>query len=352
MRRPLLHLAAALAAAALLAAPAAAAADARLPGARGGLVALAAGPGTAYAVVATRARAKPFGLVRSDGSGAKRFGAFGVQGADYADVAAGAAGPVVTFSRPTSNGYAYESAAATAAGFGAAAVLGEGTGPAVLGLDGASRVAIFPDDDGDAAISVRRASGESSVLALTATGPALRHTPLDAVVAGGRALVLDRVQSRRRSELRMLGPDAPVAAVVSARGIRPLEASIALDGERVYVAYRDGARRLVLASAAPHAGARWSHRRLRVRGPLNGAPAVARVGLRTVVATSQRIRGRYRIFLTTVGPAGAFLDPLTRSGGSDLAPLAATGPDDRIYVAWTHRSSGHARRTAVLRRVL
>ena len=355
MRRPPLHLAAALAAAALLAAPAAAAADARLPGASGGLVALAAGPGTAYAVVATRARAKPFGLVRSDGSGARRIGAFGVPGADYADVAAGAAGPVVTFSRPTSDGYAYESAAVTAGGFGAAAVLGEGTGPAVLGVDGALRVAVFPDDDGDAAISVHGPSGQTSVTALTGTGPALRHTPLDAVVEGGRALVLDRVQSRSRSELRVLGPtapDAPVAAVASVCGVRPLEASIARGDERLYVAYRDGARRLVLASAARHAGARWSHRRLRVRGPLNGAPAVARVGRRTVVATSQQIRGRYRIFLTTVGPSGALLDPLTRSGGSDLAPLAATGPDDRIYLAWTHRPSGRARRTAVLRRVL
>ena len=119
----------------------------------------------------------------------------------------------------------------------------------------------------------------------------------------------------------------------------------------MYVAYRAGSRRLVLASAAARSGARWSHRRLRVRGRLNGAPAVARAGRRTVVATSQRIRGRYRIHLTSVGPAGAELERLTRAGGSDLAPLAATGPDGRIYVAWTHRASGRARRTAVLRRV-
>jgi hypothetical protein len=171
-------------------------------------------------------------------------------------------------------------------------------------------------------------------------------------VAGGRALVLDRVQSRARSELRVLGPDAPGEPVASAPGGRPLEASIARDDDRVYVAYSDGARRLVLASAVPHAGARWSHRRLRVRGPINGAPAVARVGLRTLVATSQRVGRGYRVFLTTVGPAGAFLDPLSRSSGSDLAPLAASGPDDRVYVAWTHRPRGRARRSAVLRRVV
>ncbi len=199
MPRPPLTLTAPLAVAALLAAPAAAPADARLPGARGGLVALAAGPGTAYAVVSTRARAKPFRLVRSDGSGTKSFGAFGVAGADYADVAAGASGALVAFARPTSSGYAYESSAFTAGGFGAPAVLGEGTGRPVLGLDGETRIAIFPDDRGDAAIAVRRASGEASTMPLTSTGPALRNTPLDAVIAGGRALVLDRVQSRGRT---------------------------------------------------------------------------------------------------------------------------------------------------------
>ena len=33
-------------------------------------------------------------------------------------------------------------------------------------------------------------------------------------------------------------------------------------------------------------------------------------------------------------------------------PLAATGPDGRLYVAWTHRPRGRAHRAAVLRRVL
>jgi hypothetical protein len=331
-----------LAAAALLAAPATAAGAANLPGASGGLVALAAGPGSAYAVVSTGERAKPFRLVRSDGSGATSLGAFGVPGSDYADVAADAAGPLTVFARPTSSGYAYESS-----GFGVAARLGEGTGAPVLALDGTSRIAAYPDDDGDAAIS-----RDGSTTTLTSTGPALRNTPLDAVVTDGSPLVLARAQSRTRSQLRVLGPGAPAAPIASVSGMRPLEASITRDAEHVYVAYREGARRLVLASAAPNAGARWSHRRLRVRGTLNGAPAIARVGLRTIVATSQRAGRRYRIFLTTVGPAGAFLDPLTRSGGSDLAPLAATGPDGHAYVAWTHRPGGRARRAAVLRRAL
>jgi hypothetical protein len=338
VRRLPVHLAAAV----LLAAPAAAAGEARLPGASGGLVALAAGQGTAYAVVSTGERAQPFRLVRSDGRSAASLGAFGVPGAEYADVAAGEAGPVVVFARPISTGYAYEST-----GFGASARLGEGTGAPVLALDGTTRIAAYPDADGDAALS-----RDGSLTLLTSTGPALRNTPLDAVVTGGSPLVLTRVQSGSRSQLRVLGSGAPAAPVASVRGLRPLEASIARDGARVYVAYRDGARRLLLASAAAEAGARWSRRRLRVRGALNGAPAIARVGRRTVVASSQQVGGRYRIFLTTVRPAGVVLDRLTRAGGSDLGPLAATGPDGRVYVAWTHRASGRARRSAVLRRVL
>ncbi|MEO8690260.1 MAG: hypothetical protein ABI611_18840 [Solirubrobacteraceae bacterium] len=331
-----------LAAAALLAAPASAPAAARLPGASGGLLALAAGPGTAYAVVSAHARAKPFRLVRSDGRHATSLGAFGVPGADYADVAAGAAGPLTVFARPTTDGYAYEST-----GFGASALLGDGTGAPVLALDGTTRIAAYPDDDGDVAVS-----RDGSATALTSTGPALRNTPLDAVVTDGSPLVLARVQSGSRSQLRVLGPGAPAAPVVSVRGLRPLEATIARDDVRISVAYRDGARRLVLASAAASPTARWSHRRLRVRGTLNGAPAVASSGLRTFVATSQRVGRHYRVLLTTVGPAAAFVDPLTRAGGSDLAPLAATGPEGRLYVAWTHRSGGRARRGVVLRRVL
>lgn len=331
-----------LAAAALLATPAPVSAAARLPGASGGLVALAAGPGSAYAVVSTRARGKPFRLVRSDGRRATSLGAFGVPGADYADVAAGAAGPLTVFARPTSDGYAYEST-----GFGMSALLGDGTGAPVLALDGTTPIAAYPDDDGDVAVS-----RDGSTTALTSTGPALRNTPLDAVVTNGSPLVLARVQSGRRSQLRVLGPGAPAAPVVSVRGLRPLEATITRDAGRISVAYRDGARRLVLASVAESPAARWTYRRLRVRGALNGAPAVARSGRRTFVATSQRVGRHPRVFLTTVGPAGASAVRLTRAGGSDLAPLAAAGPDRRLYVAWTHRPGGRARRGAMLRRVL
>src|SRR5215207_5295539 len=134
-----------------------------------------------------------------------------------------------------------------------------------------TRIAAYPDDEGNAALS-----RDGAATTLTSTGPLLRSTPLD--VTGSAPLVLARVQSRTRSQLRVLGPGAPAAAVVSVAGLRSLEGSITRDAAGVHVAFRDGARRLVLASAAPRAGARWSRRRLRVRGPLNGAPAIARAG--------------------------------------------------------------------------
>ena len=292
----------------------------------GPVVALAAGPGAVYSVVGTGNRNVPFRLTR----GSRPLATFGSRGAEYADVAVGPDGPVTVFARPTSTGFAYEAGLAR---------LGEGTGPPVLTLDGAAPVVAFPDDDGDVVL------GASP---LTQTGPLLRHAPLD--VTDG-PLILDLARSRTRTELRVLGPGAPAAPVVSAAGLRPIEATIARDDHRLYVAYRAG-NRLTLASAPATPQGRWSRRRLRTRGPLNGAPAIARTGLRTVVATSQRVNGTYAIFITTAGPAGTFLDRLTIPRGSDLAPLAATGPDGRVYVAWTHRQKGRARRTAKLRRVV
>ena len=236
---------------------------------------------------------------------ATSLGAFGVPGADYADVAAGAAGPLIVFARPTTAGYAYEST-----GLGAAAALGQGTGAPVLALDGTTRIAAYPDDDGDAAIS-----RDGATTVLTSTGPALRTTPLDAVVSDGSPLVLARVQSRTRSQLRVLGPGAPGRAgrlgprAAAARG---------LDHPR-----RRGRSTSPTATArggscsppprrAPAPAGRAGG--CACAGTLNGAPAVARAGLRTIVATSQRVGRRYRIFLTTVGPAGAFLRPAHARG--------------------------------------
>ena len=227
--------------------PSPAAADVRLPGP---LLALTAGPGSAYAVVSTQSRNAPFRLVRSGGRSARSLSTFGSPGAEFADVAAGPGGSVAVFGRPTSDGFSYELAGGQE--------LGEGTGPPVLALDGATPFAAFPDNDGDAVLG----RGPDDITTLTTTGPALRHAPLD--VTGG-PLVLDLVQSGTRTELRVLGPGAPAAAITSMPGLRAIPATIARDAGAIYVAYRVR-NRLTLATARP--GGRWSHRRLRRQGRL------------------------------------------------------------------------------------
>jgi hypothetical protein len=338
-------LAAALPAAALLAAAPAHAAV-RLGPEPGLLHALAAGPGSAYAVVGSGDRREPFRLVRSAGRGASVLGTFGGRGAAFADVAADSAGAVVTWGRPTSDGFAYETSLVAGGVFTEPATLGEGTGPAVLGLERGARVAVFPDDEGNAAIAVKRAGAAPAVSALTSTGPQRRHAPLDAVVARDGAVILDRVQARGRTELRVLGPGAPADPVTSVPRVQDVDATLARDRERVYVAYRSGDR-AVLASAPPRADATWRRRTLPGRH-VRGVPAVARVGLRTLVATSRR----GDIVLTTIGPAGAFTERLTRSRARDLAPLAATAADDRAYVGWTRRVPGRRRAFALIERVV
>jgi hypothetical protein len=303
-----------------LASPAPARADVRLGGE---LVALSAGRGSAYAVVATGTRNVPFRRVRSGGRRASSLGGFGSLGAEFADVAAGAHGPVTVFARPTSEGFEYETTGSVG--------LGEGTGPPVLALDGDAPLVAYPDEDGDVVLGTTP---------LTDSGPVVRHAPLDVA----DRFVLDLAQSITQSQLRVLGgPDEPVA---SARGVTPIEATIARDDTHLYVAYRIGDR-LALATARASADARWTRRRIATRGELNGAPAVVRAGGRTLVATSQRTPHRRGIYLTT----GARTRRLTKPRGSDLSPLAAKGPDGRVYVAWTRRSTGHHQRTAHLRRV-
>jgi hypothetical protein len=313
-----------------LAVPASASANARLPGP---LVALAAGQGTAYAVVATGSRTQPFRLMRSGGRSATSLGTFGSPGAEFADVAAG---PVTVFGRPTSDGFAYESTGGVP--------LGEGTGPPVLGVDAGGRFATYPDEDGDVVI----ARAEDAFTPLTGTAPALRHAPLD--VVDGPA-VLDLVQSGSRSELRVVGPGAPSEPLTSVRGVHAIPATIARDDTHLYVAYRLG-NRLTVATASARTTGVWSRQRLRIKGAMNGAPAIVRVGRRTLVATSQRERRGHSIYLTTAGPGGTFTDRLSKPRGSDLAPLAAEGLDGAVYVAWTRRALGSSRRIAVLRRVL
>lgn len=300
-----------------LALPASAAADVPLPGP---LVALTAGDGTAYAVVATGARNDPFRLVRSGGRSVTGLGAFGSLGAEFADVAAG---PVAVFARPTSTGFSYESPAGVA--------LATGTGPPVLTPDG---VVVYPDEDGDVVV------GDTK---LTQDGPVLRHAPLDATMG---PLVLDQVQSAHRTTLHVIGPDAPTEPLTSVRGLHAIPATIARAEGSISVAYRT--RTGLTIATAKLKGGHWSRRRVKTRGELNGAPAIARKGSQVLVATSQEVHGRRSIYVTT----GTRTRRLTKPHGSDLAPFAATGSDGRVYVGWTRRTTGRSQRSGVLRRLL
>lgn len=340
---------AALAVALLAAAPQTAAAAATLGNAPGGLLALTAGRGQAYAVLGSGDPAVPFRLVRSTGRGGSSIGRFGVRGARFPDVAAVAGSLVVAYGRVTSDGLLYESSLAQAGGFEAHATLGQSTGPARLALDGLARLVAFPDLLGDAVLGGRDSTDAPVLELLSNSAPARRHLPLDLVVDDGRALVLDLVQSATRSELRVVGPGAPAQAVLSVPGVQALAATLAYDGERIYVAY--SANGPVLASARPTPGATWSRRRLAAHGRLAGAPAVARVGLRTIVATSERVEGQRDIYETKIGPAGTHVRRLTRSRGDDVAPQVTVGLDDAVYLGWTRRHRSRSRATALLQRI-
>ena len=315
-----------------------------------GLLAVAAGTGSAYAVVGSGDPARPFTLVRSSGRGASLLGRFGTRGAVFPDVAAGPAGVLVAHGVRTSDGLRYESSLAASGRLGSSLPLAASTGPARIALNGRARVAAFPDSDGDAVIGGVGPEGAPLLDALTATGPERRHFPLDLIYALGRPLVLDLDQSGSRSDLRVLGAGVPTAPVLSVPGVRALEATIAADKERIYVAYRAG-EDAVLASAPMRPDGIWKRRRLRTRGAVGGAPAVVRVGLRTIVATSERIGSRRDLFVRTIGPAGTFTDRLTRTGGADVGPRAAAGPDDAVYVGWTRRAVRGTPAAALLERV-
>jgi hypothetical protein len=323
-----------------------------LGGAPDGLQALAVAGGAAYAVVSSGDRATPFALVRSDG---RVFGApqpFGERGAEFPDVGAGTGGAVlVSWSRPVSQGDRYAVAAAPlapGAPFGPAQAMATGTGPGRLALGpGDEPVLAYPNGQGDAALA--RGGAEQP---LTASAPELRHLPLDlAVDAEGRAFVLELVQTRGHSELRLLGPGAPTAPAVSVDELRDMRATLAVDGGRAYVAFLlDG--RVGLAIAALEPGAAWWTRNLPGRGGGSGAPAVLRTTGQTLVVYTQRQRhGRGDVFLSTEGPGPLATRRLTRTRADERGPFAAAGVGGELYLGWSRGRALHGSASAVLERL-
>ena len=233
--------------------------------------------------------------------------------------------------------------------FGDVQPIANGTGPGRLALDPAGAPLLaFPDDDGNTAL----VGGGVAEERLTATAPEERHLPLDvAADAEGRAFVLDLVQTRTRSELRLLGPQAPAAPVVAIGALRDIRATLAIDNGRAYVAFAlNGRAQLAIAALDP--GAAWWSRRLPGRGGASGAPAVLRSGQSTFVAYTQRQRhGRGDVFLATEGPNALRIRRLTRTQADERAPFAAAGAGGELYVGWSRGSALRGPAKGVLERL-
>jgi hypothetical protein len=292
-----------LAACALVAAPARAAEPVVLGKGPGGLLALGAQDGTAFAVLGTKDAARPFAVVRSSGKGAGAPRAFGQPGAEVPDIA----GSVLAWQREISSGLTYS----VDTGAAPPVARGIGSGPPQIAQDAGTTVLAYPDLVGDVTLQV----GTAPPVTLTADAPEHRHLPLDVASENGRPLVLDLDQRRTDATLRVLGDGAPTAPVL-ATGREDLQGTLAIEGDHVYVAYRH-AGRAYLADADRRPDARWTTRKLSGEGP--GAPAVGRAGGHTFVAFA---RGE-SIYLD-----GERLGP---GGRPQMVPDGRGG----VFVGWT-----------------
>lgn len=318
--------------------------------------ALTATRGSALAIVDSRRIHEPFALVRSTGSTRTGLGRFGERRAEFPDLASDAAGRVVVgYGVPISGGAALTIAPLQRTGLGDPLPELVATGPARLALGAAGTLVAYPDEEGNVALATlerrsgRRPAPRPGYEPLTASGPERRHLPLGVVAAEAGALVLDLAQERGRSELRVLGPHAPAAAVLSVRGVRHIPARIAASGDRVAVGYLVGGRAYLAVSRA---GGSWSRRRLRGAGGGAGAPAPMFAAGELLVAYTQRVRRagappQREVYLFRARGTRR----LTTTRGDEREPLAAAGPDGRAYVAWTRREPRQGAKSAFLERV-
>jgi len=317
--------------------------------------ALAAVPSGALAVVDSGNPAAPYALIRSSGRTVTRLGSFGGRKAEFPDVAASGGSASVTWGVPVSGGAIVRVAAApgrTGEGFGPTSdpLFGTGPGRLAFGPDAAALLA-YPDRSGDVTIAEVAPPGRSPAAppqAVTSSAPELRHLPLDFATDFEDTRVLDLVQSRTRSELRVIGTGAPRAPLLSLRGVQHPQAQMAAADGVIAVAYHSSGR---VTLALPRGGG-WSHRRLPGAGGGVGAPAPVISGGKVYVVYTQTVRERGRrpqreVFLH--GPGG--LKRLTRTAGTESYPFAAAGPGGRVYAGWTHRGGRPSTESARLARI-
>lgn len=299
------------------------------------LRALAVGEGRALAVVDSGQRRNPWLLLRSGGSSSREVGTFGAPDSEFPDVTAGHVGWAV----PITGGVRLETA--TLANLEAVHAVGFATGPGLL----AAGAVAYPDVEGDLELSSLPGRGEETTARkLTDSAPEARHLALDAATVEGRTLVLDLVQRRGSTQLRVLGPRAPEGAVMSLSRVRHVPATLAVSQELVAVAWLVSGR-AHLATARP--GGTWRRRRLPGTGAGIGAPAVGIAEGEPLVAYSQRAAGRggREIFTWRNGST----ERLTSAAGDDRDPHLAVGDDGTAFVGWTRRGDGE--RAAFLTRI-
>jgi hypothetical protein len=324
----------------LAVASAAAAAPTRLGDGR--LAAFASSQGRPYSVLDDNSVKGPVRLLR----GTSLLGSFADADAEFPDVAVSRGRATVAWGETISGGQAIF--AATADRLDQPLDLGFATGPGRLSADAGGAVVAFPDRDGDVALveagppPPSRGAYEAVPPGsrLTANAPELRHLPLDSAAGPRGTLVLDLVQTRKSTELSVIGPGAPSQPLLRISARRDLEGSMAVDARGgISVAYVSSGR-VVLATSR---GNRWTRRRLKGSVRTIGAPSVARARGKVVVAYEQRddvrvdVNGRER--------------PLTGGPGTDSSPLATVDPETgAAWVGWSHRD-GRGRATALLSRV-
>jgi hypothetical protein len=304
--------------------------------ASGELDALVVHENIAYAVVEQDRQVRPLALVRTSGRSAGRATRFGDRGAEFADLAVGDEGVVVSWGRAASGGELWF--AGPVADLERFDYFGQGTGPGRLALDGRRRLLAGPDQAGDAVLVGVEGGAPPVRLRLTANGPHERHYPQDIAMLGGTPLVLDQGQRRSRSALYVHGARAPRRPVVSVRGVQGLPGTIAVTGSTIRVAFMRGGS-AYLASAAADPDARWRVRRLGGPGGGEGAPAVTPAGQ---VLYAQGGFGGQDVYLH----AGSRARRLTATAQrEDDVALAAGGA--RLFGGWT-RIDRRTRRTDAL----
>lgn len=289
---------------------------------RGKAHAITAHDGQAWVAVESGPASDPYALVRTSGGRGTEERFFGARDAIFPTVAAGPAGRVhFLFGRSISGGERYW----LGRGVDDPEAVGHGTGPGRLWVGPDGPQLAYPDREGDATLDGAK---------LTFDAPHRRHLPLD--LESG--LVLDMAQTRKVTELRVLGEGAPKAAVDVASKRRALSGTLAVDGDRLFVAYTKRGRAYI-AQAALDPEARWTRRRLPGGGGSSGSAAVVRAKGRTYVAYSQQ--GEMYVY-------DGRLRRLTRSRGSDGSPVAAGDAGGSVFVAWTRRSKRSGRDVALV----